>query len=212
MSVVSLFLVDDHHLFRSALKLLLERTPGFQILGDTGHGEDVAMLCHTLQPDVVLLDITMEDIDGTEVLKRLKADHSASKVIMLSSHADQAYIDEAIASGADGYLHKTVSKADLISAILAVMKGECWIQQMATPALPMLKTAAWDQEISQLSPRQREVLTHFARGGKTREIAESLGISIKTVETHRRQIGERLGINDLAGLVRCAIRNGLIEL
>lgn len=212
MCAVSLFLVDDHHLFRSALRLLLERTPGFQIVGDTGIGEDVAMLCHTLQPDVVLLDITMADIDGMEVLKRLKAGNSTSKVIMLSAHADQAYIDEAIACGADGYLYKAVSKTDLKSAICAVMKGERWIQCMTMPTLPVPKTPARDQEISLLSPRQREVLAHFARGGKTREIAESLGISIKTVETHRRQICERLGINDLAGLVRCAIRNGLIEL
>lgn len=189
---------------------MLERVSDIQIVAEASDGDEALHLIVQYQPDVVLMDISMPKLDGFEVTRRVTTDFPNLRVIMLSVHSDEEYVLRALSSGATGYLSKNVSSEELELAIKAVANGKTYLNLPPT-ILEMLRTGG-DRSLAQLTPRQREVLQLIAQGVSTKGIALALNVSAKTVESHRAQLMERLGIYQTAGLVRYAIKAGLIRM
>lgn len=214
MSQLRVLIAEDHVLMRAGLRLLLEQIAGVVVVAEAGDGEEALHLLAQHQPDIVMLDIAMERLSGLEVAARVHAELPAVRVIMLSMHATDHYVQQALRAGAKGYLLKDAAPVELAFAIAAVARGESYLspaiasrvveQLVQGPAMP-------PTSLPQLTPRQRSILGLIAEGQTTQEIARTLQISAKTVEGHRAQLMERLGIHDVAGLVRFAIRTGLID-
>jgi DNA-binding NarL/FixJ family response regulator len=204
-------LADDHSLVRAGLRKLLEGLDGVEVVGEAGDGAVALQLIAQLKPSIALLDIAMPEMTGLAVLRQVCAKHPETKVILLSMYDNKAYVTEAVQSGAAGYLIKDAAVDELAMAIKAVQLGETYlsprISRMLVEAFTSPRAAP---EASVLTPRQTEVLKLVAQGQSSKEIARLLTLSVKTVETHRAQIMERLKVRDLAGLVRYAIRSGLI--
>jgi len=194
--------------------VLLERTGQVEVVGETGDGRKALEMIAELQPEVVLLDITMPGLSGFEVLKQTHEQFPDIRVIVLTVHDAEEYAFRAFRSGAAGYLPKSAATTELEQAIAKVMEGEKYISPSIAQraVLQYLEGGHGQTTLSELTPRQREVLTLIAQGCSTKDIARTLNISVKTVETHRAQLMERLDIHDVAGLVRYAIRTGMIEL
>lgn len=207
-------LADDHHLVRSGIRALLESIEGVTVIAEAGNGRDAWEAIDTHHPDVALLDISMPGLNGLEVAARVRDSSPRTRVVVLSMHAGESYITQALRAGVAGYLLKDSAAADLAAALETVGRGGLFLspsisQQLVTAYLR--GDSPQETPLENLSPRQREVLQLLAEGRSTKEIAADLGLSIKTVETHRAQIMERLAIHDVAGLVRFAIRTGLIS-
>jgi len=207
-------LADDHALVRAGFRTLVESTEGFEVVGEVGDGVAALEAIQTKAPDMVLLDIGLPGMSGLEVAERLARDGSRTKVVILSMHATEEYVLTALRAGAVGYLLKDASVQELQFALQAVRRGETYL----SPAISRHVIEGYVQRVGTdapvdetLTPRQREVLQMVAQGHSTKEIAHRLGLSGKTVETHRSQLMERLKIYDVAGLVRYAIRIGLIS-
>jgi two-component system, NarL family, response regulator LiaR len=205
-----ILLVDDHGLVRSGLKALIADFPGFEVVGEAADGAEALLRIEALQPDIVVMDMSMPRLNGLEATARILAAQPHCKVVMLSMHAAAHYVDEALRAGACGYLMKEAAPEELERALNAVARGERFLSPRLRPpgAGPAAPAAAAD---ATLTARQREVLRLIAEGCSTRDIAARLYISVKTVETHRAQIMQRLGIFDVAGLTRHAIRTGLVS-
>jgi DNA-binding NarL/FixJ family response regulator len=215
MDKIRILLVEDHALVRAGMRVLLSNIEGIEIVGEAGSGREALSHLEQQKPDIVLMDIAMEDMNGLEATAQIAAQHPQVRVLMLSMHASEEYVLQALQAGAAGYLLKDAGTAELELAIRAVARGETYL----SPAISKYVVAGYVQRVGggqetsqiQLTPRQREILRLIAEGQSTREIAQTLFISIKTVETHRAQLMERLGIRDIAGLVRYAIRMGLVR-
>jgi DNA-binding NarL/FixJ family response regulator len=210
-----LLLADDHALVRKGLRALLEGLGGVEIIGEAGNGREALRLIRALRPDVVLMDIAMPELNGLDATARAVRQAPDTRVIILSMHATKEHVLEALRAGTSGYVLKNAAIEELDRAIKSVARGEKYL----TPALsgtlveelrarPAHPDAAAD---SALTTRQREVLQLIAEGRNTRAIADALHLSVKTVETHRVQIMQRLDIHDVAGLTRYAIRIGLVS-
>lgn len=208
--MIRILLVDDHHLVRSGLRSLLERIDGCEVVAEAGNGRDACRLAREHVPDVVLLDVSMPELNGIDAARRILADVPQTRVLMLSMHDDEGYVREAVRAGASGYVLKDASDAELERAIRAVMRGETHLGAVAAQRL-MSAVARGREDPAALTPRQREVLQLIAEGRGTREIAERLHLSVKTVEAHRAALMQRLDIRDVAGLVRYALREGLVR-
>ncbi len=219
MESIKVILADDHKLVRAGIRSLLENSDGVSVVGEAGDGREAIELTGRLNPDMVFLDIAMPELNGLEAAVRIKKDYPEVEVIILSMHIDEEYVVHALNAGASGYLLKDSAPNELRLALDTVIKGNIYI----SPAIPRemiddyqrrLKTASSAEELfisrEKLSSRQKEVLQLIAEGNSTREIAEKLFVSVKTIETHRSQIMKKLGINDVPGLVKYAIRKGLI--
>ncbi|WPO45744.1 response regulator transcription factor [Pseudomonas sp. S1Bt23] len=214
----NLLLVDDHSLIRAGVRALVMDIPGYAVIGEANDGAQVLEMVERLSPDIILLDISMKDIGGLEALKRLKVVHPQSKVLILSMHTDPALIMQALESGAHGYLLKDTTANELEHALDALRNNERYL----SPAIAhtvinqalicVQKPHPEPVETHNLTARQLEILRLIVRGKSTREIAHGLGLSIKTVETHRSQIMKRLQIYDVAGLVLFAVREQIISL
>ncbi len=182
------------------------------VVGEAASGEEALTLAATAQPDVVLMDIAMKGMTGLQAASRLREICPGVRVIILSMHAGEEYVLQALRAGAVGYLLKDAATGELELALRSVMRGESWF----SPAVSRQVVEGYVQRVGGepaadvLTARQREVLRFVAGGKSTKEIAFDLNLSVKTVETHRAQIMERLGIRDVAGLVRYALRTGLI--
>ncbi len=207
-------LADDHHLVRSGIRALLESIEGVVVVAETGEGREALQLIERHRPDVALLDITMPGLSGLEVASRAREASPHTRVVILSMHAGENYVAQALRSGVAGYLLKDSAASDLAAALKTVASGGTFL----SPKISQQVVAAFLRgeppplhPLEALSPRQREVLQLLAEGRSTKEIAADLGLSIKTVEAHRAQIMERLNIRDLPGLVRFAIRAGLVS-
>jgi DNA-binding NarL/FixJ family response regulator len=215
MKSIRVLLADDHALVRAGIRVLLEGLSGIQVVAEADDGREALRLIETHQPDVVLLDIAMPGLNGLETLAYVTDQFPYVRVIILSMHAHEEYMLRALRAGAAGYLLKNARAAELEFAITVVAHGETYL----SPAVSKYVTAYIQrigEEIStsleRLTPRQREVLQLIAEGHTSQEIAHLLKVSVKTIEAHRTQLMERLDIHDIAGLVRYAIRVGLVVL
>lgn len=211
---MKVILADDHHLVRSGIRALLESITGVVVIGETGNGREALELIQEHRPDVALLDITMPGLNGLEVAARVRDVSPRTRVVVLSMHAGETYVAQALRAGVAGYLLKDSAASDLQAALAAVGRGKTFL----SPTISEQVVAAFlrgepppASPLEGLSPRQREVLQLVAEGRSTKEIAADLALSVKTVETHRAQIMDRLGIHDVPGLVRFAIRAGLVS-
>lgn len=221
MTPTRVLLVDDHLLVRAGLRTLLEQMPGIEVVGEAGNGREALDLIKTNPPDVVLMDITMAEMNGLVATAQITHDFPQVRILMLSMHATKDYVTQALQAGASGYILKDAAPTELELAIRVVMRGEKYLSPAVSTHViaDYLQrttggtTSRTDAERSSTTPltlRQREILQLIAEGNTTKEIAAKLTLSAKTVETHRTQLMERLDIHDIAGLVRYAIRIGLI--
>ena len=204
-------LVDDHTLFRAGVRSLIERDLGARITAECDSAAQALQAIALEEPDVAMLDITLRDEDGIELARRITAD-CASRVrcIMLSMHLSTEYVLRAFAAGANGYVVKDAGPAELTSAILAVMAGQRYVSPSASGALVDSLSGDAAAPHRTLSPRQLQVLCLVGRGLSTKLIARELALSTKTVDAHRYQISQRLGVHDVAAMVRYALRHGLV--
>jgi DNA-binding NarL/FixJ family response regulator len=214
MSDIRVLIADDHALFRAGLRALLSGLERIEVVGEAADGVQALDLIAERRPDLALLDIAMPRLNGLEVAARVAAEHPATRVLILSMHSDNEYVRRAVRSGAAGYLLKDSGATELEMAIRAVARGESYLSPAVSAHLvaDYRRFAGGDTPSENvLTPRQREILRAIAEGRTTKTIARELGISVKTVETHRALLMERLGIHDVPGLVRYAIRHGLIK-
>lgn len=208
-----ILLVDDHALVRAGIRALLNDIPGIEVVGETGDGIDAVERIRRDPPDAVLLDVTLPGSNGIEVADRVRRLGVPTRVLILSMQTGPDYVARAFAAGAAGYLIKDAAFDELATALATIFRGQRYLSRGIDEAIVRsLETpgGAESSPLDLLTPRQRQVLQLIAEGRGTREIAERLHLSIKTVETHRAQLMQRLGIHDVSGLVRFAIRTGVV--
>ncbi len=208
-------LVDDHGLVRAGLKALVQDQPGYEVVAEGGDGGDVETILERDKPDILLLDISMKEMSGLEALRRWRARFPEVQFLILSMHATPDYVLEALRLGARGYLLKDAAAQELDLALRALSRDESYLSPGIAQAV--IQSAVVDGRPREaaapaaLTPRQTEILRLIARGCSTREIANGLSLSIKTIETHRSQIMDRLGVRDVPSLVLYAVRTGLVD-
>ncbi len=208
-------LAEDHSLVRAGICALLRNIEWIEVVAETSNGIETLQLIHQHQPDIVLLDIAMPELSGLEVAERVCADNPNTSIIILSMHNNEEYILQALRAGASGYLLKDASPMELEMALQSVRDGGTYLSpsvshHVISRYINRIGTDLAAKSIH-LTPRQKEVLKMIARGLTTKQIATSLQISIKSVETHRTQLMNKLDIHNVAGLVRYAINTGMID-
>jgi len=211
---IRVLVADDHAVVREGIRTLLESTPGFEVVGEAGSGDEALAIIGRMDPDVAILDITMPGLSGIDVITRLRATGARTGVLILSMHDHPEYVLGAVRAGADGYLLKSAGPAEIRDAVRAVAAGH----EAFGPRITQLLGSALRDEAARsasrgrldlLTPRELEVLSRVAAGRTSREIGEDLGISHRTVETHRESLMKKLGIRTVAGLTRFALEAGL---
>ncbi len=216
MAKIRVLLADDHAVLRTGLKLLLSSQPDIEVVGEAADGGEAMAKARTLRPDVVLMDLTMPGIGGSEATGRIKDESPGIKVLVLTMHDDPSYLRQLLKAGASGYILKKSADADLLSAIRAAHRGEVFldsslaaglVDEVIRPAGPRRPRDAYET----LSDREREVLKWVARGHTNQEIADKLFLSVKTIETYRARVAEKLGLRGRAELVRFAMERGLLQ-
>lgn len=213
MRSTRVLLADDHTLVRAGIRALLERIEQVEVVAEAGDGPRTLELIEQLRPDVVLLDLTMPGVSGFQVLKEASEKFPEVHIIVLTVHEGEEYAFHALRAGASGYLPKSAASAELKLAIEHVISGKKYLSPtIEQHAFDVDETNPGQPALADLTPRQREVLTLIAEGHSTKDIARALSISVKTVDTHRAQLMERLDIHDVARLVRYAIKIGLVSL
>lgn len=213
MKSVRVLLVDDHVLVRAGIRTLLEKLPLVQVVGEAGDGHEALKVLKLHSPNIVLMDIAMSGLNGLEAAARILKEAPQTKVIILSMHATEEYVLQALRAGASGYMLKDAAIVELELAIQAVSRGETYLSPSISKRVveSYLERSTPDESpLAQLTSRQREILQLIAEGKTTKEIAFLLNVSAKTVETHRAQLMDRLDIHDIPGLVRFAMRVGLL--
>ena len=214
MKPIRVLITDDHTLVRAGIRSLLENMEGIEVIAEAGDGREALRLVRAHRPDVVLMDIAMPGLNGLEAAARIAKKFPNVRVIILSMHVNEEYVLQALRAGAAGYMVKGADAAELEIAIRAVARGETYLSPMVSKHVVtdyIQRISGETSPLELLTPRQREVLQLIAEGYSTKKIARTLKISVKTVETHRMQLMERLDIHDIAGLVRYAIRIGLVK-
>lgn len=219
MSAIRVLLADDHALVRAGFRSLLQGFDGMEVVGEAEDGHATLKLLKEKQADVLLLDVSMKGLNGLEVLGRVPKLNPKIRVIMLSMHANEEYVLQALKGGACGYLLKDAAPGELELAVRSVARGEIYLSPSVSKHVvdeylhrgrvnaPLLEHKPFEE----LTSRQREILQLIAEGNSTKEIASRLDLSTKTVDSHRTELMARLGIHDVAGLVRYAIRVGLVS-
>lgn len=214
MTTIRILIADDHALVRSGIRMVLETFQGMQVVGEALDGRMALGLIESLQPDIALLDIAMPGLNGIEAASRIGRDHPGTRVVILSMHSGEAYVMQSFRAGAKGYLLKDATPTELDLALRTVARGETYLSPRVSGVLVEKFLRSGDGAsgpLDSLTSRQREILQLIAEGCSTKQIAAQLEVSVKTVESHRSTLMERLGINDLAGLVRFAVRVGLVS-
>lgn len=215
MNIIKLIIADDHIVLRSGLRMLIDAQSDMDVVGEADNGSQVLVLAESLQPDLILLDLSMPGLGGLEALPLLKKVAPKTRVLILTMHDDESYLRQALRDGASGYVLKRVADTELLSAIRSVMRGEIYVHPSLTRALldDILPESSadsanpWDT----LSEREREVLLRVARGFTSARIAEQLNLSPKTVDTYRARGMEKLGLRSRAALVQYALSHGLLS-
>lgn len=213
MKTTRILLADDHALLRAGLRNLIEALPGVAEVTEAENGREAIERIASSHPDLVFMDIAMPGLNGLEALIHIRKEFPKTLVVIFTMHANEEYVLRAMRSGATGYLLKVAKPSELQLAIETVLNGETYMCPRISRALDeyLGRSGQSTDPLAQLTPRQRETLQLLAEGQSTKEIADTLKISPKTVEMHRAQLMERLQIRDLAGLVRYAIRVGLVD-
>jgi len=210
---VDIVLADDHGVLRAGLRALLNAEDNLEVVGEAATGDEVLRVAADLRPDIVLLDLNMPGPGGIEVTRRLREQLPETRVLVLTVHEDEGLLREAIDSGASGYIIKRAVESELINAIRAVARGEMYIHPSMTRALlhePAQRTRTPSGAHESLTPRETDVLRLIVRGYTNRQAAEELGLSVRTVETHRANLMGKLGLESRVELVRWAADNGLL--
>jgi len=216
MAKIRVLLADDHAVLRAGLKLLLSAQPDIEVVGEAADGGEAMAKARELRPDVILMDLTMPGIGGSEATGRIKDENPGIKVLVLTMHDDPSYLRQLLKAGASGYVVKKSADVDLLSAIRAAYRGEVFldsslagglVDEVIRPAGPRRPRDAYET----VSDREREVLKWVARGHTNQEIAEKLFLSVKTIETYRARLVEKLGLRGRAALVRFAMERGLLQ-
>jgi len=211
-----ILLADDHRIFRQGLRSLLEREGGAEVVAEADDGREAVRLAEKHRPDVVLMDIGMPNLNGVEATRRIVGGDSGVKVVALSIHADIQFVGSMLEAGASGYLLKDCAFEQLSNAIETVMEGRTYLSpkvaDIVVDGYVRNVSEAREDSFPELTPREREILQLIAEGNSTKRIAYQLNVSVKTVETHRRNIMEKLDMHSVAQLTKYAVRRGLTSL
>lgn len=217
MATIKVLLADDHNVVRQGLRMLLEAQQDIKVVGEAENGRQAVQLAKSLEPDVVVLDVAMPLLNGLEATRQITREVPKARILVLSTYCEEDYVKQLTEEGASGYLVKQTAATDLIKAIRETHKGNAFFS-------PSIAKRVLDQcrdifshgsqpakKTTRLTTREAEVLQLIAEGHANKQIASELGISIKTVEKHRQQVMNKLGIHDIAGLTRHAISKGMVE-
>ena len=207
---IQVLLADDHHIVREGLKSLLEKE-GFRVVGEAADGREAVRLASTSHPDVAVLDLSMPSMNGLDAAREIIRSEPKTKAILLTVHTEDPYVLEALRAGVTGYVLKSQAPADLVQAIRETTRGSIYLSPGVSRIVVDAYRGKTDLPSDPLTPREREVLQLVAEGKSTKEVAGILGVSVKTAESHRSRIMEKLDIHETATLVRYAIRRGLIQ-
>ncbi len=214
-SNIRILLADDHEVVRDGLRALLEKQPDFEITGMSGDGQETIRMAHRLAPDLIIMDINMPSLSGIEATRRIRADLPAVKILTLSVHSRSALVAQMIQAGASGYLPKSCAAKELIEAIRAVMRNHTYLSPKIMDSVVEYMRAdpsAQAVTVSELSNREREVLGLIAAGKSSKEIADCLNLSERTIEFHRHNLMDKVGLHTVAELTKYAVREGLAPL
>jgi len=217
MKPLTILLADDHTVLREGLRAFLKTVEDFEVVGEATTGREAVELARTLRPDVVVMDVAMPKLNGCEATRQIVLENPTAKVLVLSASSDDAYVARLVAAGAMGFVEKQSSGQVLLRALREVAAGKSAFGPVITKRLLQIGRKAREQGASSgtlqpaLTSREEEVLQLVAEGAPNKQIAAELGISIKTVDKHRQQLMNKLGIHDIAGLTRYAISSGVIE-
>jgi two-component system, NarL family, response regulator NreC len=214
--MIRILLADDHAVMRSGLRALLQQHEGFQVVGEASDGREAVALCESLNPDVVVMDLTMPNLNGTEAARQIVAKNPEIAIVILTMHSDEAYVLRALKAGARGYLLKESAEAELVSAIRAVQQGKAFFSPAVSKVLVQdyvrqLQDKDIEDSYELLTPRERELLQLIAEGKSNKDVANMLNLSVYTVETHRGNIMEKLGLHTVPELILYAVRKGVIS-
>lgn len=213
---IRILLADDHTVVRRGLRLLLERQPEFGVVAEASDGKQAVEAVEQSKPDVVVLDIAMPNLNGIEAAQRILSVSPNTSIVVLSMHADEGYVLRALKAGAKGYLLKDSAEGDLIEAIRAVTRGKTFFSSEITKMLAEdyvreIRARGIDDSYELLTPREREILQLLAEGKSNKDIAGVLNLSLYTVETHRRNLQDKLNLHSFAELILYAVRKGVIS-
>ena len=209
----TIVLADDHRLVREGLRRLLEERGDLRVVGEATTGQEAVELAAREKPDLVLMDISMPGLSGIDATRRICANGGASKVLILSMHDNRSYVEEVLRAGASGYVLKDSASSDLLQAIDAVRSGNSFLSPTVTREVVDAVARPADRPeaaLAGLTERERQVLALIAEGLSSKQIAKQLGVSLKTIESHRANLMDKLDIHKVSGLVRFAIRSGLV--
>ena len=209
MKKIRLLLADDHAILRAGLRMLLNAQPDMVVVGEAADGEDAVRRAHATRPDVAVVDLTMPRLGGVETLQRLRRELPVTRLLVLTMHDDPAYARVAFAAGAAGHVVKDSESTELLTAIRTVHRGGTFARPDSDEPPSAGVVAETPPSFPALSPRERQVLELLARGHTNREVADLLSLSVKTVETHRARLSDKLALNSRADIVRVAIAIGV---
>ncbi len=213
---IKVVIADDHAIVREGVRMILAKEKDIEVVGEAEDGQQALQLVETQRPTVVVMDISMPGMGGVEATQTLKERHPQVAVLALTMHEDESYVFQLLRAGASGYVLKRAAAQDLVQAVRAAAKGEAFLypsvaRKVVEDYLKRVEAGEERERYDGLTEREKEILTHIAQGLSNQQIAEKLFISIKTVQTHRAHILEKLGLHDRTELVRYAIRKGLID-
>ena len=208
---IRILLADDHTVVRQGFKMILQSQPDMEIAGEAGNGREAVELAESLQPDVVVMDVAMPELNGIEATRRLAASAPRVRVLALSMHKDSVYVREILRAGARGYLLKDSIDTDLLAAVRAVARGEGYLSPAVSDAVLNDYRRHVTDPVDLLSSREREILQMIAEGKTNKEIASILNLSVYTVDAHRGHIMDKLNLHSVNELVRFAVRKGMVD-
>ena len=215
MNPVRILLADDHTVMRNGLRLLLERQPNLQVVGEAADGRQAVALCETVNPDVVVMDIAMPNLNGIEAARQIVNRNPRTAIAILSMHSDESYVIRALKAGARAYLLKDSAEADLLAAVRALTDGKSFFSPAISKILVedymrQLESRGAEDTYELLTNREREILQLLAEGRTNKEVANMLNLSLYTVETHRAHILQKLNLHSVPELILYAVRKGII--